>query len=386
MQIKEQPIPYELTYPVSERYQTSELVFFDIETTGLSAQESYCYLIGCAYYKENKPTLIQWFCDGIQDEEQLLHNFFHFISQFKMLIHYNGSGFDLPFLMQKCQHYGLPYNFTAIDSLDIYKKIIPYRSLLPVKNLKLKTIEQFLGLKRRDAYDGRQLIELYAQYVGLASYEKMKAKHPDTYHIPAHSGLPTLGSGQSQPLLDSLLLHNAEDVMGLLKTVEILSYADALSGRFHVTNAIVSEEYVCFCAKLMWPVSIPVTLTTDLLTAIGTPKITLEVSQDTATIVVPFYHGTLKFFFDNYRDYYYLPYEDTAIHKSVGEYVDRDFRQNAKPATCYMKKEGTFLPQKAKLFNPALLAEYKEKISWFEPDDTFYADTERMTRYVASLL
>ena len=41
---------------------------------------------------------------------------------------------------------------------------------------------------------------------------------------------------------------------------------------------------------------------------------------------------TLKYFYDNYKDYFYLPKEDTAIHKSVATYVDKDFRQKAKTA------------------------------------------------------
>ena len=35
------------------------------------------------------------------------------------------------------------------------------------------------------------------------------------------------------------------------------------------------------------------------------------------------YEGTLKYYYPNYKDYYYLIYEDTAVHKSVGEYVDQ---------------------------------------------------------------
>ena len=57
------------------------------------------------------------------------------------------------------------------------------------------------------------------------------------------------------------------------------------------------------------------------------------------------YKGTLKYYYPNYKDYYYLIYEDTAIHKSVGEFVDKDARIKATKETCYTKKDGTFLPQ-----------------------------------------
>lgn len=54
------------------------------------------------------------------------------------------------------------------------------------------------------------------------------------------------------------------------------------------------------------------------------------------------YEGTLKYYYPSYKDYYYLIYEDTAVHKSVGEYVDRDARIKATKETCYTKKSRRF--------------------------------------------
>ena len=34
-------------------------------------------------------------------------------------------------------------------------------------------------------------------------------------------------------------------------------------------------------------------------------------------------------------EYYYLPEEDSAVHKSVGIYVDKSRRKAATPQTCY---------------------------------------------------
>lgn len=59
---------------------------------------------------------------------------------------------------------------------------------------------------------------------------------------------------------------------------------------------------------------------------------------------IPLFKGTLYHFYENYRDYYYLPAEDMAVHKSVGIYVDREHREKAKASNCYTKKSGFFLP------------------------------------------
>ena len=41
-----------LVYPIYEPYSIDEIIFFDIETTGLSAKSSCVYLIGCMYYAQ----------------------------------------------------------------------------------------------------------------------------------------------------------------------------------------------------------------------------------------------------------------------------------------------------------------------------------------------
>lgn len=41
--------------------------------------------------------------------------------------------------------------------------------------------------------------------------------------------------------------------------------------------------------------------------------------NDTATLKVPLIEEELKYFYANYKDYYYLPEEDVALHKSVAD-------------------------------------------------------------------
>ena len=44
-------------------YDKSEVVIFDIETTGFAAASTKLYLIGCGYYEGNDIYIIQWFND-----------------------------------------------------------------------------------------------------------------------------------------------------------------------------------------------------------------------------------------------------------------------------------------------------------------------------------
>jgi hypothetical protein len=56
------------------------------------------------------------------------------------------------------------------------------------------------------------------------------------------------------------------------------------------------------------------------------------------------FQGTLKFFFPDPENYYYLPAEDRAIHRSVAEFVAKAHRKKATKQTAYERCEGLFLP------------------------------------------
>lgn len=384
MQIREQMIPYQLLYPITDKYVKDEILFFDIETTGFSPETSYVYLIGCCYYKDNKYNLIQWFSESIEEEKQLIINFFDFISSYRLLVHYNGSSFDLPYLNHKLLSYQLTKRYKPIDSYDIYRQIIPYKKRLPLPNLKLKTIEKFCNIKRKDPYDGGQLIQIYLKYLAFHTLE-LKKVETSSLQPSKQSGLPVLGLGHAKDYLEPLLLHNAEDVANLLIVSSILSYVDLFQGNITVTNATSTDTELILQLTLPQCLPVPVRDRMELSCSYRPVNLLLDATDATATLHIPIFTGELKFFFENYKDYYYLPYEDTAVHKSVGEYVDKAYRQNAKAINCYIKKTGSFLPQKRSYQSPEFRFELKEKVTWFQIKEDFLTDFNKLTSYVKSL-
>ena len=145
------------TYPLDRLGKREDLLFFDIETTGFSGEYSNLYLVGCVYYEGGRWNLVQWFADTVSAEKEVLVTFFEFLRRFPIVVHFNGDGFDIPYLLKRCRAYDLPYDFSGVTSLDIYKKIRPYRNLLGLESMKQKAIEQFLGVGREDIYSGGQL-------------------------------------------------------------------------------------------------------------------------------------------------------------------------------------------------------------------------------------
>ena len=98
------------------------------------------------------------------------------------------------------------------------------------------------------------------------------------------------------------------------------------------------------------------------------------------------YEGTLKYFFDNYKDYYYLPAEDVAILKEVAASVDKAHRKNATASTCYTKKDSIFLPQYQIIAEPAFYKQRKDKISYFELTDAFIDSNQILRQYIDHVL
>lgn len=357
-------------YPFDKEYDMSRIAFFDIETTGFAAEASYLYLIGCAFYKDASFHLIQWFSEDIREEERLLTTFFEFLKDYDVLIHYNGSGFDIPYLQRKVFLHKLDYSFDPIKSIDIYKLIVPYKKIFKVKNFKLKTIEAFLNIHRRDTSDGGALIQVYQSYLGKKQLEVLKQKRISDGNIPFPS--------ESDQLLQQLLLHNEDDIRGLLLVSPILYYIDLFEKPIRILQAGVDGGELCI--RFEHSASLPVRIN------FGDDVAHLTAYDRTAALTVQVYEGELKYFYDNYKDYYYLPEEDCAVHKSVAHFVDKNYRVKAKPSNCYTKKQGIFAPQYGIPITPCFKIDFHDKTSFLEIHTDFLLEESNLELYVSHML
>ena len=333
-------------YPLDHIGSPEKLLFFDIETTGFSAAGSSLYLIGAASVTGGTWHLTQWFADRADGEEEVLQAFFSRLSSFDTLVHFNGDTFDIPYLEKRSEILGVSCPLRQMASWDIYKKIRPLKKLLGLDSLKQKAIEQFLGISREDRYSGGQLIQVYEDYL----------------------------TTRDEELCRLLLLHNEEDLKGMPLILPILSYPDFLTGSFTLEEWTVWEETDIFGQKESFlevtcrsRSRLPRPFSWDHP---GFSGVSFSAEDDRLTLSIPILEDELKYFYPNYKDYYYLIYEDTAIHKSVGEYVDRDARKKATAATCYTKKRGRFLPQPEPADVPLFRTGYRSRTAYRElPED-----------------
>lgn len=332
-----------------KNYSLDEILFFDIETTGLSPDVSSIYLIGCMYMKEGSFLIKQWFADDYTSEKQMITEFFDFMNSFSLLIHYNGSGFDIPYLEKKCQKYALNCTFSNINTLDIYKAAKKRKDCLHLEHYKQKNVEEFCGYKRTDPFHGGELITVYSSYM--------------QHHL---LGKPC------ESELDALLLHNKEDLIGLSYTVQILRYQKMFEGGFTINDVTINNDTLHISAKIDSMLPQPVFF----------PSPFIQATKNKILAQIPLYHGVLKFFYPNYKDYFYLPSEDTAIHKSVAAYVDKSHRQKAKASTCYVKKDGIFVPQSSEAITPSFQEDYKSTPYYFELKEELISDFDFWKQYI----
>ncbi len=335
-----------------------KLAFFDIETTGLSAARANLYLIGIVVWDNVGASwkLVQLFSEGIADEPVLLRSFFELLAGKRLLLSFNGDGFDIPFLTQLLHQYALPYRFDHLESLDLYKLLRPVKKMLQLPNCKLKTCEQFLGIDREDRFNGGELIYVYLDYLKAPDAEK----------------------------LELLLLHNAEDLMNLPRLLPLLSYAYLPSAAFHLQQFSVLPLPTGNGQVLDLHFDCELTVPKPL--DFEQERFTLSIEENHLNLCVRLFSGELKYFFPDYKNYDYLPLEDTAIHHSVSAFVDKSHRVKATAKTAYQRKAGLFLPQLTPVFTPVFLKEYKGKVQYALYDETLFQDETKAAQYLREFL
>lgn len=350
---------FTLAYPLERIASYDNFLFLDIETTGFTARSSFLYLIGCAYYAEGNWYVRQWFADTPDEEKEVLTAFFEFAKPFSYLLHFNGNNFDLPFLLQKCAQYELSYDFEQFEGIDIYRRTAPYKYFLKLPNCKQKTIELFLGINRIDTFHGGELISVYLDY----------AKKPTEFGLKA------------------LLQHNLDDMKGMLAILPILSYYDLFNGGLRAKKVQANyykdlngakHQEILIKLKFSAPLAVSVSF--------GAGGCYFSGCGLEGTLKVPLYEEEMKYFYANYKDYYYLPSEDLAMHKSVATFVDKQHRTQASAATCYTRKISSYLPQWDILFEPFFKRDYKSKELFFELSDEFKTDREAFTEYAKHVM
>lgn len=312
-----------------ERVCKGRGLFLDIETTGLKRESSCIYLIGMLYpilrSKEERFRLALLFAEDPEEEILILKEFLRITEETGLFpITFNGRRFDLPFIKERCKIHGLniPEILSLEEDLDIYARIKPYRRSFSLSSLNQKSVEKMLGIDREDKYGGGELINVYFEYV------KTRGKKSE----------------------DLLISHNREDVLGMTEILPVLSYSEIFElssekgdisikeSRIESHEGYDREEVSELIIEFYLPTPVPKPHLFHNM------RLFLEAKEDLGTLRIPLFRGELKHFFENYKDYCYIPSEDRAVLKEIADLMTTIDKEKAKASNCYIRTSGLFLP------------------------------------------
>lgn len=330
-----------LLSPAFGNVSLEDALLYDIETTGLNPKSSQLYLLGILLFHKENIELIQYFAESVLDEEEILEQFFQLCKTKRVLISFNGEGFDNRFVESMAKSYGkLPLHLN-LKQLDLFKLIRKRKKFYGLESCSLKSCERFLGIHREDRCSGGELISVYREYLQDKCSEKK----------------------------NMLLLHNREDIQNLPSLFSFLAYENIFQGNVHFQRAEIlvrdemkekndnhqkdnslqikdleleerqnSRTSEKLCLRFSLPSSVPVPLTL-------TPKnFLLEIKETSLCLTVPLYQGELCYFFKDYKDYEFIPSEDRVVHKSLAAMYPKEMREKAKASNAYQKMKTSFLP------------------------------------------
>lgn len=360
MKVWHEEIPYDFSNPIINKTFTEQALFFDIETTGFSPARTTLYLIGCAARKGRFLIIDQFFAETPDAEPEVLSAFFAHIKNYDTLITFNGTGFDIPYLKGRCEQFHLKDSFAQFHNIDIFKEVSRLKFLLKLPNYRQKSVENFLGIDREDTYNGGELIEVYHSYVKSPTDEACRL----------------------------LKLHNYEDVLDMPQLLPILSYPELFCGNFAILS-LEGNEYTALggtekCKELLFKLQNDFSVPCKVSCACDNFYLTAD--GEKTFLRVGLCEAERKYFFPDYKNYYYLPDEDIAVPKSVASGVDKAHRKNATAATCYQRKYAIFLPQYEDIITPAFREKYNDKKSYFELTEDFVTSKELQHRYLCHVL
>jgi uncharacterized protein YprB with RNaseH-like and TPR domain len=274
-------------------------IFFDIETTGLSKKYSHIYMIGTGKIYNNSYKTTQFFAESVSEERLIINAFLNDLPEYSRLITYNGDRFDIPFVCEKNDQFDNRLKSGYISSLDIYKSIKPLKHFLKLPAMKQKNIETFLGIKREDKYDGGKLIKVYEDYQKRPSDE-------DEY---------------------LLMIHNREDVYGMLPLLKIFKYFEIKNAALNDFSMKNENNSIVFKGKLNICIPSPV--------RIDVSDMYIIIDKTVIKGICTLHDGKMKHFFRNTADYVYLIDEDKIIPKILSSGIDSVRYRRPSIEECY---------------------------------------------------
>ena len=152
--------------PALARFDLSQAVFLDTETTGLAGGAgTAAFLVGLGFVEGERFRVRQYFMRDYHEEPALLHALAEDLGRFRQLVTFNGKMFDLPLLDARYRLNRVRFPLAEVPHFDL---LHPARRLwrARLESCRLQALEvELLGLLRVGDLPGEQIPQVYFDYV-----------------------------------------------------------------------------------------------------------------------------------------------------------------------------------------------------------------------------
>ena len=155
----------------AERLAPDEVLFLDIETTGLSTTP--LFLIGTMECREHSFRFRQYFARDYSEEMSVIAAVSERLSETSLLVTFNGKSFDVPYMHNRATATGLRLGQAKAHLDMLHEARRCYRRDLP--NCKLQTLEQMIcGRSREEDIPGAEIPAAYHDFVRTGNANKIR--------------------------------------------------------------------------------------------------------------------------------------------------------------------------------------------------------------------
>ncbi|HSV97281.1 MAG TPA: ribonuclease H-like domain-containing protein [Spirochaetota bacterium] len=188
-------LPSFLMHVGAKPVELERLLFFDLETTGLSGGTgTYPFLTGIGYYRDGAFHVEQYFLDDYASERAILAHLVSVFREANAFVAFNGKTFDIPLIKSRYRLNrvgGFPVDIPVVDLLypcrRLFKKLYGSCSLKSME-------ENLLGVRRGDDIPGWEIPDVFFSF----------QRHGETGRLPL------------------VIEHNRMDVYSMFMLVESL--------------------------------------------------------------------------------------------------------------------------------------------------------------------
>ncbi len=200
------------------RAHPTRWAFLDTETTGLAGGTgTYAFLIGVGSIEPAGFRLRQFFMRDYGDEPSQLHRLSEYLSQFDVLITYNGKAYDQPLLETRFRMSRARHPFDRMEHLDL---LFGARRLwkLRLDSCRLVDLEyQILGVERQGDLPGEMIPYVYFDYLRTQqAFRLVPIFHHNAIDILSLACLTAIVPFAFRSPEDAALRHGS-DVIGLAR-------------------------------------------------------------------------------------------------------------------------------------------------------------------------